>query len=139
MKKLLAISVVSILCGGLSLSAQEPLRAEKPSVEREFQWKLLFETNAVMISADPEVPVGFVKSTIDGLQDAGHLKFSIKTTTPGQIFPPREVRWMQIKVKNEVAEIDVDPELAAQNLISVIEHLDENGVKLVKFAPPQKR
>lgn len=98
----------------------------------------MFDKNAVVISADPEVPVGFVKSTIDGLQDAGHLKFALKTTTPGELFPPRDATWMQIKVKDEVAEIDVDPELAAQNLIGVIERLDENGVKQVKFAPPRK-
>lgn len=125
--------------GGLSAAADEPLRAEKPAAaDRDYQWSVLFEKNCAVIRAESDVPEGIVALTIEALKDAGHTKFALRKTVAAKKAPPRDSLWMQIRIRNEEAEIAFARDLPYKTVVEVIEHLRESDVKTIRFAPPRK-
>jgi biopolymer transport protein ExbD len=124
--------------GGLSAAADEPLRAQKPAVDRDYQWSVTFEKNVAVIRAEADAPEGIVATTIEALKNAGHKKFAIKQFVTPEETPRRDTSWIQIRVRNQEAEIALSRDLPYKTVVEVIEHLQKCDVKTIRFAPPQK-
>ena len=96
---------------------------------------VFFAQSCVVVVATPDVPVQHIQATIKGLQKSGHNRFALRSKSVGMKKLPR----IQIRFFDREAEIAVSITIKTKDLVSVISHLSESGVRRIRFAPPRAK